>query len=238
MSLLIPLSTNIDLVQRTYDAILNAICNGEIGPNERLTQETLAQMLGVSRQPVMQAIKLLEKDGLVQSLVNKKGLQIVPLNATVVSQLYLVRAVLDALAAKSAATIPRPELRDYGYTLLKNGRIAAQQNDLPGLVKADIEFHQYIYEACANPILLQTAALHWPQTRRVMSAYLRHPSSFRSVWNEHQAILDAVIKGEARLAERLSRHHALDSVELLFKSHINLGPEHRSETQRYSARTV
>ncbi len=238
MASLIPLSSNLDLVQRVYDAMLDAICSGEIGPSERLTQEVVAQMLGVSRQPVLQAIRLLEKDGLIQSLPNKKGFGVVALTATSVSQLYMVRAALDSLAAKGAGAVPRPDLRDAGFALLKSGRIAAQNSDLKALVLADLAFHQFIYAACANPILIQTAQLHWHQTRRVMSHYLRDPSSFRGVWNEHHAILDAIVKGEARLAERLSRQHALDSIDFLFKNRLeqSLGTPH--EIKRRATRAV
>jgi DNA-binding GntR family transcriptional regulator len=238
MASLIPLSSNIDLVQRVYDAILDAICSGEIGQDERLTQEALASRLGVSRQPVLQAVRLLEKDGLIRGLPNKKGIEIVALNATSVSQLYMVRSVLDALAAKSAAAVPRPDIRDAGFALLKTGRIAAQDGDIKALVFADLAFHQFIYTACGNPILYQTAQLHWQQTRRVMSSYLRSANAFRGVWNEHQAILDAIVKGESRLAERLSRQHALDSVDFLFKNHLDLVEEKPYETQRRTARPI
>lgn len=238
MPSLVPLSSNIDLVQRVYDAMLDAICSGEIGPDERLTQEAVAARLGVSRQPVLQAIRLLEKDGLIDSQANKKGFSVSALNATSVSQLYLVRAVLDALAAKSAAAVPRPDLRDDGISLLKRGRVAAQEGDLKALVLADLAFHQFIYAATGNPILVQTAQLHWHQTRRVMSTYLRNPTAFRSVWNEHQAILEAIVKGDARLSERLSRQHALDSVEFLFKNHFELTSGAPNETQRRATRAI
>jgi DNA-binding GntR family transcriptional regulator len=238
MPSLVPLSSNLDLVARVYDAILDAICSGEIGPDERLTQEALASRLGVSRQPVLQAIKLLEKDRLIDSLPNKKGFSASALTATSVSQLYLVRAVLDALAAKSAASVPRPDLLDAGITLLKQGRTAAQDGDLKALVLADLDFHQFVYAATGNPILIQTGQLHWRQTRRVMSTYLRNPAAFRSVWNEHQAILDAIVKGQARLAERLSRQHALGSVEFLFKNHFDSTVGATDETRRRTASAI
>jgi DNA-binding GntR family transcriptional regulator len=216
MAFLIPLLNNPDLVSRVYDAVLEAICTGEIAGTDRITQEAIAAMLGVSRQPVLQALRMLEKDGLLRSTPNKKGMELVPLDAQFVSHLYSVRSTLDALAAKSTASIPRPDLRDEGYQLLKQGRIASQEGQLNQLVLADLAFHQFIYKASGNPFLEQSSTLHWHHTRRVMSTYLRMPASFRNVWNEHQAILDAIIKGESREAEKLSRQHALNSIDFLF----------------------
>ena len=75
-----PLDAPLDLVQRSYDAVLDAICNGEIAAGEKITQEWLAQSLGVSRQPILQALRMLEKDGLIRSTPNKKGVEIVALS--------------------------------------------------------------------------------------------------------------------------------------------------------------
>lgn len=214
-----PLDTPADLVSRVYDSLMEAICKGEIRGDEKVTQEAVAHSLNVSRQPVLQAFKLLEKDGILRATANKKGMEIVALDAHFVSHLYSVRATLDALAAKTAAAIPRPDLRDAGITILKRGKSAAQNGDLIDLVEADLSFHQFIYQSSGNPVLIQTSQLHWHQTRRVMSTYLRKPGSCRAVWSEHQAIFDAIVSGDHREAERRSRHHALNSIEFLFSQH-------------------
>ena len=211
------LSAQADLVQRSYDAILDAICNGEILAGEKVTQEWLAQSLGVSRQPILQAIRLLERDGLLRNTPNKKGVEVVPLDATFVSHLYTIRSSLDTLAATSAAALPRPDLREAGIALLRTGKTAIQHGDLQAIVLADLAFHRFIYEASGNRLLVQTGSLHWHQTRRVMSGYLKVSSAYRTVWVEHQAILDAIIKGDARLASKLSKHHALNAIDFLFR---------------------
>ena len=209
------LGAQADLVQRSYDAILDAICNGEILAGEKVTQEWLAQSLGVSRQPILQAIRLLERDGLIRSSPNKKGVEVVPLDATFVSHLYTIRSCLDALAATSAAAFPRPDLRETGIALLRTGKTAIQNGDLQAIVLADIAFHRFIYEASGNRLLVQAGSLHWHQTRRVMLGYLKVSSAYRTIWIEHQAILDAILKGDARSASKLSKHHALDSIDFL-----------------------
>ena len=205
------------LAERTYRALLDAIVGGELAPGERHTQEALAERLGVSRQPVLQALLLLRSQGLVKDEPNRRGVEVAPLTAAFVQHLYAVRGALDALAARSAAHRPRPELREPGLALVRAGRAAAAAADSRALVGADVAFHRFLYEAAHNPVLAETAEVHWHHTRRAMAAYLRQPVSVRTVWNEHLAILNAVVRGDARLAERLAREHCDASAQTMLR---------------------
>ena len=69
-----------DLTEQVYQRLLYAICDGELAPGARLTQEELAATLGVSRQPVLQALRLLKKDGFVSD-AGRRGLRVAPLEA-------------------------------------------------------------------------------------------------------------------------------------------------------------
>lgn len=218
--MLAPLNANPDLVDQVYESLLESLCDGSWAPGEKLTQEAIAARLGVSRQPVLQALRMLAGQGLVVDSPNKKGVAAAGLDADFIEQLYEVRGALDALAARSAASGARPELREQGGALIRTGRAAAADGNLNALVKADLAFHRFIYGAGGNALLAQTAMLHWHHTRRVMAAYLRIPASFRKVWTEHQQILDAIVEGDARQAEKLSRLHALASVDFIL-SHWN-----------------
>ena len=70
-----------DLTEQVYQRLLHAICDGELAPGARLTQEELAATLGVSRQPVLQALRLLKKDGFVSD-AGRRGLRVAPLEAS------------------------------------------------------------------------------------------------------------------------------------------------------------
>lgn len=211
------LSATPALVERTYRALLDAIVSGELAPGERHTQDALAERLGVSRQPVLQALLLLRHQGLVKDEPGRRGVEVVPLSAAFIQQLYLVRGALDALAARSAAYRPRPELREPGMALIRAGRTAAAAGDLRALVEADVAFHAFLYQAAHNPLLAETAEVHWHHTRRAMAAYLRQTASLRTVWNEHVALLGAVVRGDARMAERLAREHCEASAQIMLR---------------------
>ena len=206
-----------DLVERCYEALLEAICAAQMTPDRKYTQEELAEHLGVSRQPVLQALQILRRQGLIRDEDNRRGFRVAPLNATFIQNLYQVRGVLDGLAARAAAAIPRPELKEPGAALIRTGRAAAARRDLAAMVRADLDFHEFVYRASHNPMLAQTVAVHWHQTRRLMSVYLRQTMSFRSVWAEHQAILIAIVRGDAKTAERLSREHADNECQTMLR---------------------
>jgi DNA-binding GntR family transcriptional regulator len=219
-STLLQLAAQPDLVERIHLALLEAICTGELAPGERWTQEQLADRLGVSRQPIIQALLLLKNQGLVIDSDNRRGVLIAPIDAAFVGHLYKLRSALDSLAAKLAAGQASSELKTEGNELIRAGKKAAQEGQLAELVRADAAFHEFIYRASGNPLLIETARQHWHHTRRTMSWYLKQASVLRPVWSEHQDILNAICNGDSRAAERLSRRHAEDSINVLFSSFL------------------
>lgn len=191
-----------DLTEQVYERLLNAICDGELPPGSRLTQEECAASFKVSRQPVLQALRLLKQDGLVVD-TGRRGVMVTPLDATVVVQIYEVRTALDALAARLAAQ--RGAKLDPA--LIARGREAARGKRTAPLIEADEAFHRAIYEASGNPFILQSTARHWPHIRRVMGFAVVEADNRVPVWDEHQAILQAINEGRAQDAERLSLKH-------------------------------
>lgn len=204
-----------DLAERCYEALLEAICSARMPEGRKYTQEQIASWLGVSRQPVLQALQILRRQGLIVDEDNHRGVRVAPLDAGFIRNLYQVRGVLDSLAARAAATTPRPDLKESGAALIRAGRAAAARRDIDALVRADLDFHDFIYRACDNPLLAQTVAVHWHHTRRLMALYLRQTMSFRGIWGEHQAMLAAIVAGDAATAERLSREHAENACRLM-----------------------
>ena len=81
------------------------------------------------------------------------------------------------------------------------------RRDVKAMVDADLAFHGAIYRAAGNPLIEQSASLHWHHIRRAMGLALREASLRESVWDEHQAIAEAIAAGQADRAERLMRQH-------------------------------
>lgn len=196
------LDTSPDLVDRTYSALLEAISEGSLAPGQRLTQDQLATQLAVSRQPVLQALRLLKQDGLVLDAPGR-GVQVAPLDAPGIAAVYQVRGALDALAAGLAAR----QRRMLDPKLIERGRKAAQGRNVQAMIEADAAFHNAVYAAAGNPLIPRSAHLHWAHIRRAMGAVLQASALRESVWDEHEAIARAIADGDAGLAEHLMREH-------------------------------
>jgi DNA-binding GntR family transcriptional regulator len=192
-----------DLVDRVYQALQDAVCTGALAPGQRITQEEVAAQLAVSRQPVLQALRLLKQDGFLQDAPGR-GVQVTPLDVQAMQQVYEVRGALDALAARSAAA-RRARLDPQ---LFVRGRKAAAGRQVKLMIDADIAFHEAIYAASGNPHIAQAAQPHWRHLRRVMGAVLQlnHPRD--TVWDEHQAIADAIAAADGERAAELITQHA------------------------------
>jgi DNA-binding GntR family transcriptional regulator len=203
-----------DLSERVHDAVLEAICSGELKAGTRLTQEELAQQFGVSRQPVLQAMMLLRREGFLIE-AGRKGVQVAPLDMQQVRNLYVVRAALDGAAARLAAARYTPELAYRGRLLLDVGRRAGTSGNVPAAIEADIDFHLFVYEASGNPLIGETAQPHWAHLRRVMAAALSEGDLRVSVWDEHEGILRALEAGQVAEAEALCRGHAEQMADIL-----------------------
>lgn len=200
---LLKLETAPDLVDQVYRALLDAISEGSLAPGQRITQEDIAEQLAVSRQPVLQALRLLKKDGFVHDAPGR-GVLVAPLDVAWMLKVYEVRGALDALAARLAAHQRAP----LDPKLIEQGRKAARGKNVKAMIDADMAFHDAIYAASGNPLIGQSALQHWRHLRRVMGAVLREERQRESVWDEHEAIASAIAAGDASAAVRLIEEHS------------------------------
>ena len=205
-SSLIQLTSSPDLVEQVYARLLDAISEGTLAPGERLTQEDLAQRLAVSRQPVLQALRLLKKDGFVEDAPGR-GVQVTQLDVGWIAKVYQVRASLDALAVRLAAE----QGAQLAPALIEQGRLAEKSRDVQAMIQADLAFHRAIYDASGNPLIAQSIDLHWHHLKRVMGAVLQSSQQRQTVWDEHEAIAQAIAASDAELAVRLVQQHTQEA---------------------------
>ena len=203
------------LVQQVHEAILDAICDGQLLPSERLGHEAIAAMLDVSRQPVSHALALLEAQGFA-CRSGRRGLVVAPLEVDFVRSLYEYRAAIDLLATGKAATNCTLELADEGKRILREAKAACDSGALAKSIRLDSAFHLWIYELASNPILTETMTHYWKHMRRVMSAVVSLDKFWpQMLWEEHDAIWSAIAAGNRELAEHLARAHVEKASEAL-----------------------
>ncbi|WP_281019620.1 MULTISPECIES: GntR family transcriptional regulator [unclassified Minwuia] len=201
------------LAEQVYNEILDEICAGTFPAEARLKQESLALQLGVSRQPVQQALSQLKADGIVQDAPGR-GLAVATPDLIMVRHRYQVRLILDCLASEMAAkrcaedSALARNTRQAGARILDQAMAALDANDLKALFNADVAFHALVYDTTGNPALKDSATVHWRYLQRIMSCTLREvediPDKF---WNQHKNILDAIVDGRVRRANRWARIH-------------------------------
>ena len=199
----------VDLAAQVHHALRDAIVAGQIAPGTRLLQEDLATRLKVSRQPVLQALKKLEVDGLAIPADGRGTLIVAPLDPGAMHDFYALRRELDGLAAfRAAERIASRDALKLSLDLLQTGRRATQAGDLNALVRADAQFHRAIYLASGNQLLPRVLEAHWLHLERYMSALLADGGSRRGIWDEHAEQLNAINAGSAVLARTLAQRHA------------------------------
>lgn len=194
------------LAEQVRDAVLDEIATGRWPAGSRVIQEQLAQQLGVSRQPVQQALLLLREQGVLREAPGR-GLEVVPLVAEQIEQVYELRAVIEGLAARRAAERGAARAAAEGPALVATGRAAVAVGDLPALVAADQAFHRFLYALSGNALIAPALAAHWTQLQRAMAEVLVRDKQPRDIWDQHAAILAAVAAGDGVRAEALAREH-------------------------------
>jgi DNA-binding GntR family transcriptional regulator len=211
------------LMDQAYAAILDAIGNGTLKPGERLTQETVAQRLNVSRQPIHNALAVLKAQGFVRE-IGRRGLAVAPLDPKLFAAIYEFRSAVEPLAVRLAAARMDEAARTRGARLIARGKAAAAKGDARALIEADMAFHSFIYEQSDNALIQETMRLYWHHLRRAMGEVLRWPRLAQRVWLEHERIFDAMSAGEIARGARLMREHVLRAYEDVKSGLAQIGP--------------
>jgi len=206
---LLSLPARSDLTLQAHEALRSAIVSGELLPCTPLAQEELAERLGVSRQPISHALKLLKHDGLVVDR-GRKGQMVAPINPERLRALYQVRGALDRLAAELAAAVVQlnGSTVDQLNNLIEQCCTSAANSDIAAMVNADIAFHRLLHTLSGNEEITKATESLMPHIERAMYTVLEHHPVRADISQEHRAIADAVISGDVAGAGELAAQHA------------------------------
>jgi DNA-binding GntR family transcriptional regulator len=210
------LATQPKLVEQVQDAILAEIASGKLKPGERIIQEQIAAELGVSRQPVQQALLVLRNLGVLQDAPGR-GLQVAPLDLDHVRNMYDMRAMIEGLAFRKAAERNAARAGREGPELIAAGRDAVARGSVAAMIDADMAFHDFIYALSENPLVAPAMETHWTNTQRVMGEVLMRDEKPRDIWQQHEALLQAVMAGDGERAERLAREHIQEAADFMIE---------------------
>lgn len=192
------------LDEQAYRALRRAIARGELAPGQRLVQEELAARLGTSRLPVRDALRRLERDGLVEP-DGRGTYHVVRWGPEELAQLYEVRLLLEPAAAWKAAL--RLEAADLDALRQLHGELqrAARSGDGDAFVECNQRFHFRIYAACGNPRLVRAIEALWSGLPPLAPVVL--PEQLARSVREHAHILHQLeLRSGRGVAAALRRH--------------------------------
>ncbi|WP_063713782.1 GntR family transcriptional regulator [Amycolatopsis nigrescens] len=194
----------VPLRERVYQAIQELIISRQLAPGQHLVESELAELLGVSRQPIREALQLLNSEGWVDLSPGYGAFVHAPTD-TEVDQLLAVRALLEGESARLAAQHAGPEGVLRLRQLCAAGETALAADDIDGMVVANAELHRLVSELSGNAVLFDFVQQVDRRVRWYYTPIARHRGS-RS-WEEHARLVDAIEKGDAEAAARIMREH-------------------------------
>jgi DNA-binding GntR family transcriptional regulator len=199
-----PLPRPVPLRQSVYDALIDLIVGGELPPGQHMVETDLARQLGVSRQPIREALHRMEAEGWVDLRPSQGAFVHVPTDSEV-DELLDVRALLEAETAGLAARAASPDQVATLREICAGGRAAAEQGDVDAAVAANDSFHAEIATIAGNSVLAELADI---VARRVQWYYrMVAPARGRDSWAEHGDMTDAIEAADPEQAKLLARRH-------------------------------
>ena len=192
------------LRQAVYDAIIELIVQGTLQRGQHLVEAELADYLGVSRQPVREALQRLQADGWIELRPAQGAFVHIP-SEDEIDQLLAVRTVLETHSAALAAERATPEDVNRLWELQQDGLNALAANDSEGLVAANAALHAAITALAGNKVLAEHIGL---VERKWRWYYLpiAQPRG-QDAWSEHAELISAIAAGDIqRATDTMHRH--------------------------------
>jgi DNA-binding GntR family transcriptional regulator len=197
-------SQHLALREAVLTELRRRILNGEYAPGERLTEDRLAADFGVSRNPVREALRVAQTDGLVDTLPRRGAVVATP-DVAAVSDLFAVRRSLEMVAARLAAERATEQDVAELRSLIEEARVATDRDDLGRVAELNTELHLRVIAISGNRWLTSISSslylhVHWIFRAGAAS---RAPHS----WHEHARLVDEIESGDAERAEAAASAH-------------------------------
>ena len=213
------------LQEQTYLALRASILSGEIAPGERLIETQLAQKLQVSRTPVREAIKQLQRETL--AIADKTGgIRVSTISVVDAQQLYDCRIALEELAVKqvcqqgTAAEIKNIEVWVEKAEQLSDTKLTKEKS--PQMLAIDYQFHLAIVEGTGNKWLVYLLDQVFDKMKLLRLQTTEYNPRVLEIRTEHRQVYNAIAKKDAETAVILIRKHLLASKERVVKELQNM----------------
>jgi DNA-binding GntR family transcriptional regulator len=212
-----------NLDQKAYSILKEMITERKLLPGQKIPQEKLARDLGISRTPLISALKFLEQEKLVES-VPRRGFFVRLFSTAEMVYIFELREVLEGLAARRAASnISNSQITELDGFFKK---FVKQENitDYKAYAREDRRFHNFVIDVGAKEflrsILLTTNIISFSYQVLESEGLIRPPNE---TIREHLAVIEAIRNRDPDAAEEVMRHHFKKSLSHLRQEIGNQG---------------
>jgi len=209
----------VSLNQKAYTEIRRRILNGELSTETPLSEYQLAEELELSRTPVREAIKRLEREGLVQSIPNR-GTFVAELTARDISEIYQVREQLEGFAARIAAETMSDESINMLEEEIRVLNTLASEGRLVEIVDSDVRLHKLIIASTQNSRLIELLGTLDDQMHRVRAVFPQSSKWLEATLAEHTDIVKAIKARDGGRAEKAMKAHLRSAREYAIKQFL------------------
>jgi DNA-binding GntR family transcriptional regulator len=196
-----------------------AIMTGTLKPGQRLVERELCEMTGVSRPSVREALRVLEADGLVNT-VPHRGPMVSTISLEEARQLYAARAVLEGFAGRECARLRDPAVARRMGSALARLKEAFAKSDMMAMLEAKTDFYAALVGGCQNAFVERMLKPLHDRITLLRITSMSQPKRINKSLREVTAIWRAIQSGDEALAERRCIDHvkaaaiaALDMIE-------------------------
>lgn len=210
----IMLKNEYSLTEKVYHNLRSDILTGAFKDKEELKENTIAKTYGVSRTPVREAIRQLALEGLVDTIPNK-GAFVHSIHEKDVNDVYAMRSLMEGLAARWAVENITKEQMEAMEEILYMSEYHRKKGNWDQVYKCDNKFHDLLYAASGSYLLEHMLRTFHEYVQKVRKYILTDEDRSRESFEEHGAILDAIMNKQADEAARLATQHIENAVKRL-----------------------
>lgn len=189
-----------------YEELRMLIMTGQIKPGTRMMEIELAESMGVSRTPVREAIRQLEKDNLV-TIEPRRGAYVSDISAVDLEDMLIVREPLEGLATFLATSNMTDEDIELVSKVNEDYEEALREKNKEKMIEADTRFHNLITQGSGNQYLINILLELQEQVLRFRYIYFKSVKRAEEVVNEHRMILECLRSRNAEEARKYSKEH-------------------------------
>jgi DNA-binding GntR family transcriptional regulator len=203
---------HVSLVEQLTAFFTDAIVGGRLKGGERLVENELQRKFGISRAPIRESLRILEKNGLVVT-IPRKGSFVRKIEQKDIEENFPIRSYLESLAARQAIANLTPEDIKSMEESLAMMTDMARKNDFNSYLKHHSSFHRTFIYASNNKRLIELVELLRSQMIWFRVSYLYVQENYEYAIRVHRQILDLFIKKDSDRVEALVKEHILIALD-------------------------